>query len=255
METSLQNKVVMVTGSARRVGRGIALGFAAQGAHLVIHHSSSPDDAEQTAADARAQGGEALIVQGDHARYDDIARNFEAVKAYYGRVDVLVNSAAIFLETDFLDIPPDEWDRVMHVNLRAPFWCTQFAARLMRDAGIAGAVVNIADNSGLRPWGSRPEHSVSKAGLIMLTEVTAAALAPVPDSRQLPRLGSDFAFDRAERAKLARDRGAAAAPALRRRGRRGARGDLLGDQRLRHRRGAARRRRRVVGVNERYPRA
>ena len=178
MQTTLQDKVVMVTGSARRVGRGIALGFAAQGANLVIHHSSSPDDAELTAADARAYGVDALIVQGDHSRYADIARNFEAVKAHYGRIDVLVNSAAIFLQTDFLDIPPDEWDRVMSVNLRAPFWCTQFAGRMMRDAGIGGAIVNIADNSGLRPWASRPHHGISKAGVIMLTEVTAAALAP-----------------------------------------------------------------------------
>lgn len=178
MQSTLQNKIVMVTGSARRVGRGIALGFAAQGANVVIHHSNSPDQAEQTASEARSLGVEALVVQGDHARYADVEANFEAVQAAFGRVDVLVNSAAIFKQTDLLDVPPDEWDRVMNVNLRAPFWCTQFAGRLMRDAGIAGSIVNIADNSGLRPWATRPHHSISKAGVISLTEVTAAALAP-----------------------------------------------------------------------------
>ncbi len=178
MLESLKGKVVFVTGSARRVGRGIMLGFAAQGANVVVHHSDSPADAERSAADARALGVDALVVRGDHTRHDQVVRNFEQVKAHFGRIDVLVNSASIFQQRDLLEITPDEWDRVMQVNLRAPFWCTQQAGRIMRDAGIAGAIVNIADSSGLRPWAARPHHSVSKAGLVMLTEVTARALAP-----------------------------------------------------------------------------
>ncbi len=178
MHESLAGKVVYVTGSARRVGRAIALGFAAQGANLVIHHSTSDADAERTAAEARALGVDALIVKGDYARYEDVTRNFAAVQAHYGCVDVLVNSASNFITNDLLDIAPEEWNAVMDVNLRAPFWCTQLAGRIMRDTGTAGAIINIADTSGLRPWPARPHHSVSKAGLIMLTEVTAAALAP-----------------------------------------------------------------------------
>lgn len=178
MLISLRDKVVMVTGSARRVGRGILLGFAGEGANVVVHHSASDEDAERTAADARALGVDALIVKGDHAHYASVVRNFEQVRAHYGRIDVLVNSASNFLSGDLLDIDPDDWDKAMHVNLRAPFWCTQQAGRIMRDEGIAGAIINIADNSGLRAWAARPHHSVSKAGLIMLTEVTAAALAP-----------------------------------------------------------------------------
>lgn len=178
MELSLQDKVVMVTGSARRVGRGIALGFARQGAHVVIHHHSSDEDAEQAAEAARAFGVEALIVKGDHSQYEDVARNFEAAAAHFGRIDVLVNSASIFEQTDLLEIAPDEWQAVLDVNLSGPFWCTQHAGRLMRDRGTAGAIINIADNSGLRPWGNRPHHSISKAGVIMLTQVTARALAP-----------------------------------------------------------------------------
>ena len=177
MLTSLKDKVVMVTGSARRVGRGILLGFAAQGANVVVHHHDSDEDAERTASDARALGVDALIVKGDHTHYASVVRNFEQVKAHYGRIDVLVNSASIFQSADLLEIEPDDWDAVIHINLRAPFWCTQQAGRMMRDAGTAGSIINIADTSGLRPWPARPHHSVSKAGLIMLTEVTAAALA------------------------------------------------------------------------------
>ncbi|MEP7293923.1 MAG: SDR family NAD(P)-dependent oxidoreductase, partial [Chloroflexota bacterium] len=177
MLDSLTGKVVFITGSARRVGRGIALGFARAGAHVVIHHSSSPDDAEQTAAEARALGVDALIVQGDHADESAIARNFAQVQAHFGRLDVMVNSASIFRQTPLLDIPLDEWDAVLDINLRAPFLCTQHAGRIMRASAIAGSIINIADTSGLRPWARRPHHSVSKAGLIMLTEVTAAARA------------------------------------------------------------------------------
>ena len=178
MQQSLKGKVVFVTGSARRVGRGIALGFALQGANLVIHHSSSDNEAQQTVQEARALGVEALIVKGDYSHHDEIARNFEQVEAHYGRLDVMVNSASNFHQTPLLDIPPDEWQSVINVNLSAPFWCTQHAGRLMRDQHIPGCIINIADNSGLRPWAKRPHHSISKAGLIMLTEVTARALAP-----------------------------------------------------------------------------
>ncbi|HVU09820.1 MAG TPA: SDR family oxidoreductase [Phototrophicaceae bacterium] len=177
MLESLEGKVVLVTGSARRVGRAILLGFAAQGANVVVHHSQSPDEAEATAAAARKLGVEALIVQGDHAYYEEIVANFEQIKAHYGRIDVLVNSASVFQSADLLDVTPDEWNLALDINLRAPFWCTQQAGRLMRAGGIAGSIINIADTSGLRPWAARPQHSVSKAGLIMLTEVTARALA------------------------------------------------------------------------------
>jgi NAD(P)-dependent dehydrogenase (short-subunit alcohol dehydrogenase family) len=177
MLQSLNGKVVFVTGSARRVGRGIALGFAAQGANLVIHHSSSDDEAEQTATEARKLGVDTLVVKGDYSRHEDIARNFEQVRAHYGRVDVMVNSASNFMQTPLLDIPPNEWESVIAVNLSAAFWCTQHAGRLMRDLNTEGSIINIADNSGLRPWAKRPHHSISKAGLIMLTEVTARSLA------------------------------------------------------------------------------
>lgn len=177
MHQPLNGKVVFVTGSARRVGRGIALGFAAQGANLVIHHSNSMQDAEQTASEARALGVDALVVQGDYAHHDEVVRNFEQVTAHFGRLDVMINSASNFHQTPLLDIPPDEWETVIDVNLSAPFWCTQQAGRIMRDHSIAGSIINIADNSGLRPWSKRPHHSISKAGLIMLTEVTARALA------------------------------------------------------------------------------
>jgi NAD(P)-dependent dehydrogenase (short-subunit alcohol dehydrogenase family) len=177
MEVSLKDRIVLVTGGARRVGRAIALGFAAQGAHIILHHGSSDDAAAQTASDIRALGVEAHVVKADLRQYDAIAACFEQVRQIYGRLDVLVNSASNFEQGSFLDVTPESWKMAVDVNLNAPFYWSQFAGRLMRDTGTAGCIINIGDTAGVRPWPHRPQHSVSKAGLIMLTEVTAKALA------------------------------------------------------------------------------
>ena len=177
MQTDLKGKVVCVTGAARRVGRAIALEFARQGTHLVIHHSSSDADAASAAWEAQALGVEALIVKANVADPSEVARMFETIRSRYGRLDVMVNSAASFTRTPLLDVGYDEWQAVLGVNLSGPFLCTQHAARLMIAGGRGGAIVNISDNSGLSPWAARPAHSVSKAGVIMLTQVSALSLA------------------------------------------------------------------------------
>lgn len=185
MQTDLRGSVVCVTGAARRVGRAIALAFARQGAHLVIHHSSSDADAASAAAEARALDVEALVVRADQSDPDEVARLFDTIGERYGRLDVLVNSAAIFRRTPLLEVSAAEWREVLDTNLTGPFLCTQHAARLMmakppRSAiagGRGGAIVNISDNSGLNPWAARPAHSISKAGVVMLTQVSALALA------------------------------------------------------------------------------
>lgn len=177
MELSLKDKVVLVTGSARRVGRAIALEFARQGAHLVIHHSASPDDAASAAEEARALGVQAIVVSADQSDPKAVAEMFGMVRQRYGRLDVLVNSAASFNHTPLLDLQFGEWQAVIGTNLTGPFLCTQQAARLMIEGGQGGAIINISDNSGLNAWARRPAHSVSKAGVIMLTQVSALALA------------------------------------------------------------------------------
>lgn len=175
-KAAFQGQVVLVTGSARRVGKSIALAFAAAGANLVIHHSSSPKEAAETAAEARELGAEVLTLRGDHQHMAEIRRNFAEVWAHFGRLDALVNNASIFTAGALLDIPTAEWEKVMAINLSAPLFCTQEAAKLMRDNG-GGVIINIADNSGLRAWATRPHHSISKAGLIELTRVSAKRLA------------------------------------------------------------------------------
>ena len=177
MNTNLEQTVALVTGSARRVGRAIALEFARQGANVVIHHSNSPEDAQSAAEEARALGVQAMVVRANQADQGDVRAMFEAVREHFGRLDVLVNSAASFKKGDFLEIGFEEWQSVIDTNLTGPFLCTQHAAKLMVAGGRGGAIINISDNSGLKPWKSRPHHSIAKAGVIQLTQVAALALA------------------------------------------------------------------------------
>jgi pteridine reductase len=173
----LTDKVALVTGAGQRVGRAIALGLAERGASILVHYRSSEDEARETLDDIRALGVRAEAFRADLGQPEEIAALFEAVVRSFGRVDVLVNSASTFRLSDVLDVTVEDWNRVMNVNLRAPFLCSQHAARLMLDRG-GGVIVNIADIAGQVPWVRFPHHSVSKAGVVMLTKVFAKSLGP-----------------------------------------------------------------------------
>lgn len=176
MQAHFKDKVVLVTGSARRVGRAIVLGFAQSGAKVVVHHHNSDAEAESAADEVRALGAEALVVKADQSKPDEVTRLFTTIADHYGRLDVLVNSAANYMRTPLLDVSFEEWQTVLGVNLTGPFLCTQAAARLMIAQGQGGSIINIGDNGGLKPWKTRPHHSVSKAGVLMLTKVSAVSL-------------------------------------------------------------------------------
>jgi NAD(P)-dependent dehydrogenase (short-subunit alcohol dehydrogenase family) len=173
----LQGRVALVTGSARRLGREIALALARAGAELAIHHHASPREAAETAGEMRRLGGRAEVFQADLTDPPQIERLFEAIARAFGRLDILVNSAASFRRQPVLEITADAWDAVLDLNLRAPFLCSQHAARLMQRQG-DGVIINIADVGAYQPWQGYAHHCVSKAGLVMLTRVLARALAP-----------------------------------------------------------------------------
>lgn len=172
----LEGKVALVTGGAHRLGRALATALARAGAHLAIHYHEAGEEAERTAAAIEALDRRAVTLQAD-LRDPGSARALpERARDALGRVDVLVNSAALFESKAFTAVTVDDWDRVMAVNLRAPFLLLQATAPLLARSN--GVAVNVADVSGLRPWPAFPHHSVSKAGLIHLTKVAARALAP-----------------------------------------------------------------------------
>jgi len=177
MHQSLAGKVALVTGSAHRVGKAIALELARRGAHQLIHYSASETEAAQTVAEVQALGVQAISFRADQSDPAQVAALFEAVSAHFGRLDILVNSASIFEQADLLTLSLADWQRTLSINLTGPFLCSQRAVPLMRVNG-GGVIVNIADNSGRHGSPTYPQHSVSKAGLLMLTQVSARAFGP-----------------------------------------------------------------------------
>ncbi len=173
----LSGQMALVTGSAHRVGKAIALALAREGADVVVHYYRSATAATATAQEIQALGRRTLVEGADLGDAGAIERLFQNVADAWGRLDILVNSAASLEALDFLTMTPAQWDRTMAVNLRGPAFCAQAAARLML-AGDGGHIINVADVIGLRPWTRYPHHSVAKAGVIMLTQVLAARLAP-----------------------------------------------------------------------------
>ena len=175
----LGGRVALVTGAGRRLGREIALALAREGADVVVHFGSSRDAAEAVAGVVRGLGSSAWTVGADLASLQSIDRMFDSIAARPGRLDVLVNSAASFRRQPFAEVQPDDWERSMAINLRAPFFCMQQAAVLMgRGEEPSGVIVNIADLSGTSPWLGYPVHGASKAGLVFLTEAAARELGP-----------------------------------------------------------------------------
>jgi NAD(P)-dependent dehydrogenase (short-subunit alcohol dehydrogenase family) len=172
----ISGRVALVTGGARRVGRVLALGLAREGADIIVHYHRSRDEADETVAEIEALGRRALALSADLAQADDVTRMATDVRRELGRLDILVNSASLFDQAAFDDITPADFDRVIGTNLRGPFFLSQAAAPMLREAN--GVIINIGDLSALQPWPSYAHHAVSKAGLVHLTRVLARALAP-----------------------------------------------------------------------------
>jgi 3-oxoacyl-[acyl-carrier protein] reductase/pteridine reductase len=171
--TSLENKVVLVTGAAKRIGRSIALRLSAAGAHVAIHYNTSRREAKATASEC----GNAPLFQANLERVPDIVRLFGEIDSTFGRLDGLVNNAARFTAIEPLDVTEADWDFIHSVNLKATFFCCQQGALLMRKSG-GGRIVNISSLGGIRPWSHHAHYCASKAGVIMLTRALAKSFAP-----------------------------------------------------------------------------
>jgi pteridine reductase len=173
----IEGKVALVTGGAKRIGRSIALMLAARGAEVVLHYRGSEREAQQVLALIKRTGGKPVAVQGDVSVATDVDRIVETAMQAFGRIEILVNNAAIFYRTPFEKLTEEDWDRFLAVNLRAPFLlCRTIGAIMLRQG--QGKIVNLADIAGQKVWAEYIPYSVSKAGVIALTVGLAKALAP-----------------------------------------------------------------------------
>jgi pteridine reductase len=173
----LQGKVALVTGSAHRVGKHLALALAKEGCDLAIHYHGSREKAFATVEEIQDLGVKASAFQANLSRHEDILALFQAIDQVYDHLDILVNSAAILFRKDLLEVDLQDWNQIMALNLKGAFFCLQQAAIRMRSSN-GGAMINISDIIGRRPWAHYPVHSISKAGVEMLTKVAAIELAP-----------------------------------------------------------------------------
>lgn len=169
-------RVTLVTGGARRVGAQIVRAFAERGDAIVLHHGSSPADAEQLATELRANGNPVHVVAADLRDASAPVRVVDEAMSAFGKLDVVVSSASLMLSHNFDAVTPDEWNAVSEINLRAPFFLSQAAAKVMKPGS---SIIHMCDH--LANEARFPHlipHQATKAGVANLVHTLAGALAP-----------------------------------------------------------------------------
>jgi 3-oxoacyl-[acyl-carrier protein] reductase len=177
MDEELAGKVALVTGGARNIGRAISLALAAGGAGVLINARTSREEADRTAATIRSRGGKALVHIADVTDAGAVAAMADAAVNEFGRLDILVNNAAIRAEVPFERITLDEWRRVIATVLDGAFLCSQTCLPHMMRAG-GGSIVNVGGTTGHKGAQGRAHVVTAKAGLAGLTRALAFDLAP-----------------------------------------------------------------------------
>ncbi len=171
-------KTALITGGAVRVGKAITLALAKAGANVVINYNSSATAAKNTVAEARALGSGALAVQANIGSHQQVESMVHEAKEYFGTVDILINNASLWMETQFPTKNLDGWHQVTNILINGAFYCANAVAPLMQERG-EGVIINIIDLSAYEPWPNYSAHSIGKSALLALNRQLALELAPV----------------------------------------------------------------------------
>jgi len=175
----LKNKVAIVTGAGRGIGRTIVMIFAQEGAKVVVNYNRSQKEASMVVEEIRKMGGEALMIRADVSKADEVKSMVQRTVEHFGRVDILVNNAGIMIPSSFLESTEENWDQTMDVNLKGAYLCCREVAPIMLKQN-KGKIINISSISGLfeRSAVACVDYVVSKAGMIGLTRALAVHLGP-----------------------------------------------------------------------------
>ncbi|WP_146549396.1 3-oxoacyl-[acyl-carrier-protein] reductase [Rummeliibacillus suwonensis] len=173
---NLSNKVAVVTGASRGIGRAIALHLAELGAKVVVNYSGNQAKAQEVVSEIEANGGAAIAVQANVADPDDVAKLMKQAIETYGSLDILVNNAGITRDNLLMRMKEEDWDAVMNINLKGVFLCTKAVARQMMKQR-AGRIINIASIVGVAGNAGQANYVAAKAGVIGLTKTAAKELA------------------------------------------------------------------------------
>ncbi len=173
----LSNKVAIVTGASRGIGRAIAKALAHSGANVVVNYASSGEAAEQVVTEITAAGGNAIALQADVSKGDQVDSLLNAALEKWNSVDILVNNAGITRDTLLLRMKPEDWQAVIDLNLTGVFLCTRAVSKVMLKQR-AGRIINISSVAGLMGNPGQANYSAAKAGVIGFTKTVAKELAP-----------------------------------------------------------------------------
>lgn len=173
----IQSTVVLITGAAQRVGRSLAIALAKRGANIAFSYYNDDEPWRDTLAEVKACGVNVYAQLADVTSHKSIQSLVNNARNEYGRIDVLINNASVWLKKPALSITEAEWDLEMNVNLKAPFLMAQAVAPIMQAHG-RGLITNITDLSAFQAWDGYAHHAAAKAGLVALTRVLALELAP-----------------------------------------------------------------------------
>lgn len=168
----LNSKVAVITGSSRGIGRAIAIRFAEEGAQIVINYRDNLAAAQEVKAHIESIGGQAIVIQADVSKREDIQRLFAHTRDHFGKIDILVNNAGINKRGWFDEITDEDWDLILGTNLKGPFICCQEVFPYMKSQQ-AGRIINISSVAGQYHGPKTVHYAVSKAGLNSLTKVLA----------------------------------------------------------------------------------
>lgn len=170
-------RVSIVTGASRGIGRAVAVAFGALGHSVVVNYAGRQTEAEETVRLVEAAGGRALAVQGDVSRQEDADKLVTAALDSFGRLDVLVNNAGVTRDTLLIRMKEEDWDTVQNINLKGAFHMTKSAARPMMKNRY-GRIINVSSVVALMGNAGQANYVAAKAGLIGFTKATARELAP-----------------------------------------------------------------------------
>lgn len=172
----LKGQVAIITGGSRGIGRATALALATEGTKVAVNYASSSTAADEVVAEITEAGGEAIAVQGDVSKADQVDALFNKVTETWGRVDILVNNAGITRDTLLLRMKPDDWQAVIDLNLTGVFLCTRVASKMMLKQK-SGRIINITSVAGQMGNPGQANYSAAKAGVIGFTKTVAKELA------------------------------------------------------------------------------
>ena len=172
----LENKVALITGSSSGIGKELAVGFAKEGADIIVNYNHREKEAQETADSVKALGKRAIVIKADVSKKIEVEAMFEKAWYHFGRIDILVSNSGITTECSLLSLSEEKWDEIIGVNLKGAFLCDSAVARRMIKDKVKGHIINISSVNSVEVEINRGPYNTSKGGVDLLTKSFAAEL-------------------------------------------------------------------------------